>query len=102
MNYAQHHIERWGTLLEHASAPLAKAADMIRVVKNARASIYEKLGAAHVAYSYCTSILGMSVRDLDPHTTCTFALFDRVPLIVQPDCVAYGQASHTTSKASWH
>ena len=57
-NYAQHHIERWGNPLESESGPFTKAADVIQVVKDTQASICDELGDTHVAYPYCTSMLG--------------------------------------------
>jgi hypothetical protein len=59
-NHAQHHIERWGGQTESESAPFAKAADMVQVVKNTQTSICKELGTAHAAYPYCTSMLGES------------------------------------------
>lgn len=57
-NLAQHHIERWGTQVESERAPFAKAADVIRMLKDTQSSICKELGRPHAAYPYCTSMLG--------------------------------------------
>ena len=58
-NHAQHHIERWGSQIESEIAPFTKAAEVIEILQDTQTSIRKELGAAHAAYPYCTSILGV-------------------------------------------